>query len=151
MGDRLVMRVIVPTGEATPVDVLDPAVLAAVDAGLTEGMVEVQLPKWDFGTGVELIAPLQALGMQAPFAHADFSGISDEGLFIGGAIHRANITVDEWGTEAAAVTGLGYAVSGPPPSDAVVHADRPFAFVILDEPTGVPLFMGQVANPASGS
>lgn len=150
VGDRLVMRVIVPTGEATPADVLEPAVLAALDVGLTEGVVDVRLPKWDFDTDVELIPELEALGMQAPLdpAAADFSGISDAGLHIADAIHRATITVDEWGTEAAAVTGLAFAESGPPLPAAVVHADRPFAFVILDEPTGVPLFMGQVADPA---
>ncbi len=58
--------------------------------------------------------------------------------------------MDEWGTEAAAVTGLSFLGSAPPPPDAAVHADRPFAFVIVDEPTGVPLFMGQVADPTKG-
>lgn len=30
-----------------------------------------------------------------------------------------------------------------------MHADRPFAFVIVDTSTGAPLFLGQVADPAA--
>ena len=51
-------------------------------------------------------------------------------------IHRADITVDEKGTEAAAVTGIGFAVSGPPPADATMTVDQPFAFAIVHEPCG---------------
>jgi len=88
--------------------------------------------------------------MELPFdPGADFSGMTDLDLFIEQAMHRANITVDEWGTEAAAVTGLGFEESGPPEPDIVVHADHPFAFVIRHTATGTPLFIGQVADPTA--
>jgi serpin B len=63
------------------------------------------------------------------------------------AVHRANITVDEWGTEAAAVTGLAFPSSLPPPPDVTIRADHPFAFAIVDTNTGTPLFIGHVADP----
>jgi serine protease inhibitor len=151
VGERLAMWVLVPSGDGAPADVLTPEVLAAVGDRLTQGVVDLHLPRWDFDTDVDLIPVLRGLGMEAPFdpGAADFSGITDRGIWIGDAIHRATITVDEWGTEAAAVTGLGFATSGigPPPPDAVIHADRPFAFVILDTREGTPLFLGQVADP----
>ncbi|MQA64006.1 MAG: hypothetical protein GEU86_21645 [Actinophytocola sp.] len=67
--------------------------------------------------------------------------------FVSDAIHRANITVDEDGTEAAAVTGIAVATSAIEP-EVSIRADHPFAFAIT-HPSGVPLFVGQVANPAS--
>ena len=69
------------------------------------------------------------------------------GLFISQAAHAANITVDEWGTEAAAVTGVAMATSGPPPTVEEFHADRPFAFAIVGGADGVPLFVGRVSDP----
>ncbi|MFN2557959.1 MAG: serpin family protein [Nitriliruptorales bacterium] len=149
-GRRLVMWVIVPSGDHAPSDVLTPEVLAAVDKGLTEGDVELQLPRWDFDTDVELIPVLRALGMRTPFEPglADFSGITDADIWIGDAIHRATITVDEWGTEAAAVTGIAFQVSAPPPAHVVIHADRPFVFAILDSQARTPLFLGQIADPS---
>jgi serine protease inhibitor len=151
VGGRLAMWVLVPTDGRGPGDVLTPDVLGVVGDALREGTVELHLPRWDFDTDVPLIPVLRALGMRAPFdaAAADFSGISETPLWIGDAIHRATITVDEWGTEAAAVTGLAFATSGPPPPDAVIHADHPFAFVILDTQERVPLFLGQVADPSA--
>lgn len=149
VGGRLAMWILVPSGDRDPADVLTPDVLAAVRDALAEGTVELHLPGWAFDTDVQLIPILRALGMQAPFDAADFSGISRTPLSIGDAIHRATITVDEWGTEAAAVTGLGFAVSGPPEPDALIRADHPFAFVILDTQERVPLFLGQVADPSA--
>ena len=65
-------------------------------------------------------------------------------------IHRADVTVHEEGTEAAAVTGIAMRVSAVLPSPkATFVADRPFAFVVLHDATGSPLFEGVVGDPAA--
>ncbi len=149
-GDELAMWVIVPERDGSPGELLAPEVLAEVGSGMRDGVVELELPRWDFATDLDLKPELYALGMELPFGPAaDFSGMTDLDLFIEQAVHRANITVDEWGTEAAAVTGLAFPSSGPPEPDIVVHADHPFAFVIRHTATGTPLFIGQVADPTA--
>ena len=82
---------------------------------------------------------------------ADLSGMAREKgrLFVGQAIHRANITVDEAGTEAAAVTGISVELSSGRIPQAAVRADHPFAFVIVHKPTGTPVFTGQVTDPTA--
>ena len=141
------MWIIVPTGTAAPDELLSPQTLDAVAGGLRPAGVDVTMPKWDFETSTDLAAPLQALGLSAPFGPgADFSGIAP-GLFIGQAMHAANITVDEEGTEAAAVAAVAMPTSAPPLPEYVLRADRPFAFAIMHLPTGTPLFIGRVADP----
>ncbi|WP_232661647.1 serpin family protein [Pseudonocardia sp. TRM90224] len=148
-GDELVMWVLVPTGHTPAVDLLAPPTLAAVRTGLVPTPVALTLPRWDFATDVKLVEQMRKLGVEVPFSSAaDFSGITD-GVFISAAMHRANITVNETGTEAAAVTGIGAAGSGPPEPQAEVRADHPFAFSIVHKPTGTPLFNGVVADPAA--
>ncbi|MGH3786357.1 MAG: serpin family protein [Pseudonocardiaceae bacterium] len=143
-ASELAMRVIVPQGSRTPVEVLSPETLAQLEAGLRAEQVDLFLPRWDFATALDLLPALDTLGFTAL---SDFSGISDGGLDLDQAVHRANITVDEWGTEAAAVTGLAFDVSMPAQPPFVVRADRPFAFAIVHQPTGAPLFIGHVADP----
>jgi serpin B len=107
------------------------------------------MPRWDFATDLDLIPPLHELGMEVPFdQRADFSAMLP-GVWIDQAVHRANVTVDEWGTEAAAVTGLAFAESLPPPPDVTIRADHPFAFAIVDTNNGTPLFIGHVADPTA--
>lgn len=144
----LAMWVIVPDDVTDPAPLLAPPTLAEIAGALEPAQVSLHLPQWDFDSELDLVELLRGLGMQAPFGPADFSPITDDAdLFIDQAVHKANITVDEWGTEAAAVTGLAFAESAPPAPDAVVRADRPFAFVIRHLPTGTPLFTGHVADP----
>jgi serine protease inhibitor len=70
------------------------------------------MPKLDFESTLDLKQLLMGMGMTDAFGDADFSGISEGGgLFISDAIHKANITVDEEGTEAAAVTAVVMAES----------------------------------------
>ena len=86
--------------------------------------------------------------MHAAFTpSANFSGIAPD-LFITKAVHRANITVDEWGTEAAAVTGLAFASSARMPQ-ITVRVDHPFAFAIVQKQTGAVVFEGSVADPSA--
>ena len=152
-GGSLAMRVLVPTGSTSPAELLAPATLRAVRAGLHEENVALSLPRWDFHTDLDLGEALQRLGVHAAFDpnSADFSGISPRPLYIDQAVHRANVTVDESGTEAAAVTGLAFkAVSAMVPAAITVRVDRPFAFAIVDTTTQAPVFLGTVADPRAG-
>lgn len=150
-GAGLAMRVIVPTGARSPVELLEPALLDEVGSSLREGTVRLRLPRWDMSSSIELLPALRGLGLAAPFDPrvADFGDLLTEQVAIGQAVHRANITVAEWGTEAAAATGLAFVVAAfrQRKPDAVITADRPFAFTVVQRATGLPLFSGQVADP----
>jgi serpin B len=152
--ESLSMLVIVPDDLAAFEADLSPGVIETIDRGLTAfdertALARVSLPKFDFETREELVPILAALGMPAAFEGADFSGISAEArLAISKVIHQANISVDEKGTEAAAVTVVGFDVSGPPPVTCTVDANRPFLFAIRDRATGAILFLGRVVDPS---
>jgi serpin B len=143
-GSELAMWVVLPDAGGSVGDRLAPGALTGLGGRLEKTRVRVVLPRWDFSTALDLKEPLERLGLRS----TGYSGIAD-GLFLDRAAHTANITVDEWGTEAAAVTGLVFALSAPPPAEAVFRADRPFAFAIVHRPTLVPLFLGQVADPTA--
>jgi serpin B len=83
---------------------------------------------------------------------ADFSGMDDaRDLYISLILHKAFISVDENGTEAAAATAVvmeAMAMPGNPVQPMEFNADHPFIFLIRDNPTGTILFLGRVINPA---
>lgn len=118
--------------------------LQAAVTAMETTQLALSMPKFDFETGVNAVPPLQNLGMLSAFSNADFSGISQSmGLFISDVLHKATITVDEKGTEAAAATMV--AMQESMPSELVI--DHPFLFAIRHEPTGSILFLGRVLKP----
>jgi serpin B len=143
-GDgQLVMRVLVPAAGG------DPNALLALDPTFTTRNVRLSMPSWDFSSSLDLDPALRALGVRTAFTDgADLSGIGP-GLHINMAVHRATITVDENGTEAAAGTLVGGAPTSVPPPPVAVTADHPFAIAIVHKATGVPLFVGHVADPSA--
>ena len=69
-------------------------------------------------------------------------------LFISDVVHKAFVSVDESGTEAAAATAVVMKLTSVMPEQPVeVTVDRPFIFVIRDIQTGAILFVGRVVNP----
>jgi serpin B len=110
------------------------------------------LPKFKLEYGVELIQPLQALGMKKAFGKDNsdhFPGIGS-GIGIYDMRQKAFVEVKEEGTEAAAVTLLAMADSAeamPSPNPFQMIVDRPFLFLIEDKQTGTILFMGVMFNP----
>ncbi|CAA9458084.1 MAG: hypothetical protein AVDCRST_MAG25-408 [uncultured Rubrobacteraceae bacterium] len=130
---------------------LSAGLLDEVDEEMRPGeYVKLTMPRFDFETNLDLIPLLRSMGMTIPFdsGAADFSGITKEGdLFIGDALHKANITVDEKGTEAAAATSLAFPQSEPPPP-VEMTMDRPFLFAITERETDTVLFLGRVADPS---
>ena len=149
LASDLAMRVVVPTAVKVSPAMLADALTAASASTARDRFahVDLRLPRWNTATKLELPKVLSTLGLPDVFdTRADFSGIAP-GLFVSDAIHRANITVDENGTEAAAVTGIGIATLAMVGAPIQVVADRPFAWAIVHEPTGTPLFTGHVVNP----
>lgn len=110
--------------------------------------VQVQLPKWDHRCSFDLRQVLAAMGMNATLnTTADFNAIQPD-LAITQAAQAANITVAEKGTVAAAVTQFnGMVTSAPPRPDQTIEFDRPFHYQVVHAETGLPLFMGTVADP----
>lgn len=113
-----------------------------------EQKIWVQIPKFKLEYGADLSDVLKVLGMEIAFDknQADFSRISsDSDLYISRVDHKAIVEVNEEGTEAAAVTNIGIAVTSLPPQ---FVADRPFFFAIRDNETKSVLFMGTVLDPS---
>jgi serpin B len=79
-------------------------------------------------------------------------GPPPELLYVGNALHKAFISVDEKHTEAAATTVIGMAspmATPPGPEPLEVRVDRPFLFAVRDTRTGTLLFLGRVMNPVA--
>ncbi len=109
--------------------------------------IHLYMPKFEYTSEFNLKAPLTDLGMPDAFVFgtADFSGMDgSRELFIGAVFHKAFVSVDENGTEAAAAT----AVDMPCALATEVKLDRPFIFLIRDSETGTILFIGRVMDPS---
>ena len=80
---------------------------------------------------------------------ADFSGMSQEPLYIADVRQAVRVQVDEEGTKAAAATAIGIATASAPVQEEIVemNVNRPFIFAIAQKQTGTILFAGAVNNP----
>jgi len=150
----LSMIVVVPTAgtyqewEAT----LDVNEINEIVDTLTYRQVRLSLPKFEFESSFGLSDALRQLGMIDAFTlpPADFSGMTgDQDLFISEVIHKAFVSVDEAGTEAAAATAVIMATSAMPQEPVELTVDHPFLFMIRDADTGAFLFLGRVVDPTS--
>jgi serpin B len=132
-------------------DALDSALVGEVIAGLYSQNLILSLPKFQFDSSFGLNQALSSLGMQQAFTDsADFSGITgNRDLFISDVIHKAYVSVNEAGTEAAAASAVIMVASGMPSEPITLSVNRPFIFLIRDIPTGSILFVGRVVNPAA--
>jgi len=111
--------------------------------------VAITMPKFEYESSFMLSDALIEMGMPSAFGDADFSGMTGtRELFISEVVHKAFISVDEAGTEAAAATAVIMPVSAAPTPPVEVTIDRPFIYMIRDLQTGTVLFIGRVLNPA---
>ena len=158
VGDELSMTILLPDGgrfnefeNALDASLVDRAVL-----GLEFRRVTLDLPKFEFESRFRLSETLKSMGMSDAFdtAAADFSGMDGHScpagdpdcLYIRELLHKAFVSVDEAGTEAAAATAAVMNVESAPPSPVSMTVDRPFIFLIRDRETGVVLFVGRVTK-----
>ncbi|MBN2773668.1 MAG: serpin family protein [Prolixibacteraceae bacterium] len=114
------------------------------------GHVNITMPRFKYRFEMELNDVLKEMGMVKAFSdsEADFSSISDIFIYISYVIHKTFIDVNENGTEAAAVTAIGFeATSAGGSSGTNFYVDKPFVYAITEKDTGAIIFIGEVTEP----
>jgi serpin B len=110
--------------------------------------VNLYLPKLTVAWQGDLIPSLQALGMRSAFIPhgADFTAMSSslgDQLYLSLVRQKTFVSIDEEGTEAAAVTAVGVTVTAVE-VPRLVRIDRPFLFAIRERLTGTVLFLAKI-------
>lgn len=147
------MDIILPKEGKTLTEILPQVESGAVNYSLKPTEVTLHLPKWstDYSTGDALIPALKAQGLTQPFdrQEADFSGISEQPLYINLIQQKVKIDVTEKGTEFAAVTVVGFVDNAVGPvtyPKVTVDVNRPFAYTIRETTSGTILLLGTLSN-----
>ena len=131
---------------------LDGEAWMAMWAGKTSETVYTRIPEFTYDSFMDLTPVLQDMGMTDLFnvGLADLSGIgsgADGNLFCSGVYQKTFIEVNRHGTKAAAVTwGNLECGNAAPVEPKYVYLDRPFVYAIVDNATGLPLFIGVVTD-----
>jgi serpin B len=152
-GGELSMIILLPqvdrfeTFEAS----LDTQLVDAIVKDLEPRRIDLMMPRFEFESSFSLREVLAQMGMPVAFSgSADFSGMTGNyDLFIADVVHKAFVSVDEAGTEAAAATAVGMELTAVPEEPVEVTIDRPFIFLIRDIQTGTILFVGRIMNTSA--
>jgi serpin B len=112
-------------------------------------LVALWLPKVTLSWKRSLVEDMKSLGMRIAFVPdgADFTRMSTLGknLYVSLLQQNTFVSVDEEGTEAAAVTTVGISVTSAPLATEM-RVDHPYIFVIRERLSGTILFMGKVVR-----
>ena len=124
-------------------------------ASKTKYVLDIYIPRFSFDYDLNLEDDLKTLGITDAFNPdlADFSNMSSKSpLWVGGALHKANIDFTEKGVKAAAVTVI-YMTDTMALADEKkpieIRIDKPFMYLIRDKKTGEIWFVGTVYEPNS--
>ncbi len=116
------------------------------------GSVVASMPKFSYEYSFSMNECLKQLGMPLAFCEsADFSKMGETAtgsLYIGDVLHKTFISVDELGTKAGAVTKVEIKDEGAILPEKVIKLDRPFFYMIIENDTGLPIFMGTLVDVA---
>ena len=133
---------------------MTPESLQAILNSKSSEEVRTKMPKFKHDYSITMNEMLKKLGMQRAFSDiAEFDGLNEKGnTCIDSVIHKTFVQVDERGTKAGAVTAVIMAQTAAisePPQPKYVYLDRPFIYMILDNETGLPFFIGYVLHPTA--
>ncbi len=116
--------------------------------------INARIPEFSYNNEFSLKETLQAMGVEDLFDEncADLSGIGsydDGNLYCSVFKQKTFIEVSRNGTKAAAVTwGEMKDTAAAPEEQINIYLNRPFLYAIVDNATGLPLFVGVVADIA---
>ncbi|KAM9465638.1 heparin cofactor 2-like isoform 1-T1 [Salvelinus alpinus] len=125
---------------------ISPTVVNKWLSNMTNRTREVVFPKFKLEQSYDLIDNLKEMGLTDLFEEkGDFTGMTSEKIAINWLKHQGTITVNEEGTEAAALTQVGFM-----PLSSQIHfiIDHPFLFLIYEHRTDCLVFIGRVVDPS---
>ena len=155
-GNRYSMAILLPNEDISVYDYVAQLTAEGLQNTLkdiTMTVVNTKLPKFSYDFSAKMNDVLKDMGMEIAFRNdADFSktgevkGIDGKSLYINKVVHKTKIQVDELGTVAGASTYVSEKTDSYYPDTKYVYVDRPFVYMIVDNQTNLPLFMGVVTQ-----
>ena len=150
------MYVLLPAGENTLAGLMEkltPESWKTWTAALGQRDGTIELPRFKAEYFSQLNGTLSGMGMKEAFKRsADFSNLCEcrpGDVYISDVFHKAVVEVNEKGTEAAAATAIKMKLTSAMPVEEPFHmvVDRPFLMAIVDDGTGLILFIGAISDP----
>ena len=104
-----------------------------------------EIPKFSYSSDLDMNKVLSDMGMPTAFSTgADFTGLdASGGTYVDEVRHKTYIEMSEEGTKAGAVTSAKM-MKGT--RDASVRLNRPFVYMIVDNTSNLPIFIGTVTD-----
>lgn len=151
---QFTMTLLIPQGENSIDQVLSEfsdSKWKELSSRLTERNVKVGLPRFKLEYSVKLKSTLEKMGIQKVFTSAAELGKINKtaDLYVDFVNQDTYLGIDEQGTEAAAVTTIGFDVTSVNPDEPKFVCDRPFGLIISENTSNTILFMGRIKNPDS--
>ena len=123
------------------INALDGQKWAAMWQNKRSASIDIAIPEFSFNCDLDLSKVLSALGVEKMFDpdFADFSNMSEQDLYVGIMEQKNTVEVNRHGTKMASVSFGGMCTKGEP---SILVFDRPFLFTVVDNNTGLPIFIG---------
>ncbi len=114
--------------------------------GRSHKSVQARIPEFEYSSDIGLNEILKRMGAIDMFnsRKANFSKINDD-LYCSSVQQKTYIKVDRNGTKAAAITWAQMDEAADVSHETLTF-DRPFAYAIVDNATGLPMFIGAVGK-----
>lgn len=133
------------------ISTLDGKRLNQMLSNATDEPIRCGLPKFEYDYDVNLVEPLENLGIKDAFDenNANFSKLGHHAygeLLIDDVQHKTTISINEKGTSAGAASLVKVIVRSGLYAEKVVYLNRPFVYMIIDCENNVPIFMGTVMS-----
>lgn len=141
--------------ENVTIEDIDKIASQSINASKTKAGVNITIPKFAYNYNLKLKEDLQKLGMTDAFdgSLADLTKMADTelNLFVGDAMHKADIQFTEKGVKAAAVTVFvtmdNAMIEQVKPEEVIIN--KPFLYVIRDKNAKEVWFVGTMYEPNS--
>ncbi|NIJ50957.1 serpin family protein [Dyadobacter arcticus] len=119
--------------------------------GMYERTVKVGLPRFKLDYSIKLNTTLERMGIKKVFTDSAELGKINKtaNLVVDFVKQDTYLGIDEQGTEAAAVTSIGFDVTSVSPDEPKFVCDRPFGLIISERTSNTVLFIGRIKNPDS--